>query len=459
MEGSLPGARDGASPAQKGIVFLGLCAIVAIVTSSAQPTVWLALAASPVFLGVIAIQLGAAFEKAEPPGFSQPIGDQRDHWPRYTVLAPLYREAAVVEQFIRALSSLDYPGADLEVLLLLEAHDAETRAALERLSLPDAIRLVLVPEGAPRTKPRALNYGLGHASGVYVTIFDAEDLPDPDQLKRAVLAFEAAPPEVMCLQARLAIDNGPDGWLPLMMAIEYAALFDAIKCGLAVSAWPVALGGTSNHFRREDLVRLGGWDAWNVTEDADLGLRIARLGGQVEDLNSTTLEEAPVSLAGWFGQRRRWLKGWTQTGICHARQPWRGIRAMGLAPWTVGLMQVFGMVIGALTFPLFAAWSISNIWTGDILDNTTWLAFVVNSIALNILLVGGLAMLLPAILGLWRRRMWHLIPWLVTLPVYLLLISAAAWAAMWELIRRPFHWNKTKHGLGRRRPETFRSRR
>jgi len=242
------GARAGLSSPQKALLWTIAGLAAACLCLSDSPAAWLVLPASALFLMIIGVQIGASIESARGAP-REPGGDALRSWPSYSILVPLYREAAVVPQLVQALSQLDYPTGSLEILLLLESEDSETAAAVAAFGLPPHARAVVVPPGAPRTKPRALNHGLHMARGRYLTVYDAEDIPEPDQLRRAVRHFEAAPPEARCLQARLSIDNASDGWLPLMLAIEYAALFDAIKCGLARSAMPVALGGTSNHFR------------------------------------------------------------------------------------------------------------------------------------------------------------------------------------------------------------------
>jgi glycosyltransferase XagB len=457
--GQSPSARDGASAGQRILASALLLLALSIAVFAPAPAALLAIVASPLFLACMMLQLAASFEAHQPLARDKGPGAPERNWPVYSILVPLYREVSVVDQLLAALSALDYPKASLDVVFLTERDDAGTREALDARVLPAWIRIEIVPDGFPRTKPRALNHGLLLAQGLYVTVFDAEDIPDPDQLKLAVLAFEGAPPDVGCLQARLAIDNAPDGWLPLMMSIEYAALFDAVKCGMALGGLPVALGGTSNHFRRADLVAVGGWDAWNVTEDADLGIRLARQGWKVMDLPSTTLEEAPISFRAWLGQRRRWMKGWIQTGISQGRDPVVAIREMGAGAWIAAHSQIFGVVLGALTFPFFAGWFLWNAWTGEVWDASTWPLFLANCLALEIALVGLLVMLLPAIVGLRRRNLWHLAPWLLTAPLYLLLVSLAAWMAVRDFLRQPFHWEKTMHGLGRRRPNLFRSRR
>jgi glycosyltransferase XagB len=452
-------ARDGASLRQKVLASALLLLVVSIAVFTPNPAAMLAILASPLFLACMVLQLAASFEAHQPLARDKAPAAPERSWPVYSILVPLYREVAVLDQLLAALSALDYPEASLDVAFLIEQDDTGIIEALAARTIPPWIRIEIVPAGFPRTKPRALNHGLALVHGLYVTVFDAEDIPDPDQLKLAVLAFESAPPDVGCLQARLAIDNAPDGWLPLMMSIEYAALFDAVKCGMALGGFPVALGGTSNHFRRADLVAIGGWDAWNVTEDADLGIRLARQGWKVMDLPSTTLEEAPIGLSAWLGQRRRWMKGWIQTGISQGRDPVRAIREMGPGAWIAAHSQIFGVVLGALTFPFFAGWFLWNAWTGEVWVATTWPLFLANCLALEIALIGLLVMLLPAIVGLRRRNLWHLTPWLLTAPLYLLLVSLAAWMAVRDFWRQPYHWEKTTHGLGRRRPNLFRNRR
>lgn len=451
-------AREGASAGQWLAFTAVLIVIAAAAVITAKPVAAVALLLSPLYLLHVFFVLGAALEHPPTHVGPEPLPEAQ-FLPSFTVLVPLFREARVAGQLIGALSDIRYADDRLQIIVLLEEDDGETFAAFTARPLPARIEIAIVPAGGPRTKPNALNHGLTLARGEFLTVFDAEDLPDPEQLLQAAALFSRLPPSTVCLQARLVIDNAPDGWLALMMSIEYAALFDATKCGLAAMAMPVVLGGTSNHFRREALMALGGWDAWNVTEDADIGLRIAQHGWLVADLPSTTLEEAPFRLAGWFHQRRRWLKGFIQTFVSHTRHPRRSIAAMGLMNWAAGLMQVAGAMGGALLFPVFTVHMASQIATGAIFDNADWMSAALNTTALWVASCGLLSATVPALIGLWRRRIWHLAPWLLMLPVYLLLISAAAWAAMVDYVREPFRWHKTEHGLGIRRPEAFRSRR
>ena len=234
---------------------------------------------------------------------------------------PLYREAQVVPQFVQAMLALDYPPEKLQILFLTEEDDAETRNAIRALSLPPHFKILVVPDGKPRTKPRACNYGLMHAQGPYVVIYDAEDIPDPLQLKKAVLTFASHGTDVVCVQAKLNFYNIRQNLLTRWFTAEYSAWFNLILPGLQLAKFSLPLGGTSNHFRAAALRALGAWDAYNVTEDCDLGLRLKRYRMNTVILDSTTLEEANPQLKNWLRQRSRWIKGYMQTYLVHMRNP------------------------------------------------------------------------------------------------------------------------------------------
>jgi glycosyltransferase XagB len=271
---------------------------------------------SVLFLGGVYVRSCAIAASLRAPPPRPPAVPDRD-LPTYTIIAPLYREAGMAAQLIASLKAIDYPAAKLEIKLVLEAEDFETTTALREAGLAPNMEIVVAPSGAPRTKPRALNVGLPLARGKLLAIYDAEDRPEPDQLRVAAAAFARARPRVACLQARLAIDNGHEGWLAYFFAAGYAALFDVINPGLGALGMPMPLGGTSNHFRTDLLRRVVGWDAWNVTEDADLGLRFARFGYLIETIDSATIEDAPVKFRDWLGQRTRWMKGWMRLIACY----------------------------------------------------------------------------------------------------------------------------------------------
>jgi cellulose synthase/poly-beta-1,6-N-acetylglucosamine synthase-like glycosyltransferase len=387
--------------------------------------------------------------------------------PVYTLVIPLYREANVVADLCAALMRLDYPLALLDIKLMVEADDAATQAALRALALPAAFEIIVAPDGKPRTKPRALNIALPLARGEFLVVYDAEDAPERDQLRLAVEVFAEQPTYVCCLQARLSIDNQRDGFFAKCFAIEYAALFDVINPGLARLGLPIPLGGTSNHFRVAALRRIHGWDAWNVTEDADLGVRLARLGFQVADLPSTTFEEAPTRYRSWRDQRTRWMKGFLQTAITHSRNPRSSLRDLGATAFISAIALTLGTVLAAMLYPVFvaiallviAAAGIQSIGydVGLLIPDTAlafkenWFGIMAAAIGFVTFAAGALSMIVPAILGVWRRRWFSLFPWLLLMPVYYLLISIAAWRGLYELIVAPSRWNKTQHGISRQR--------
>ena len=376
-----------------------------------------------------------------------------DGLPSYSLLVALYREAEVAPALVVAMAALRYPAAKVEILFLVEAGDTLTRAALERSSLSPNMSIITVPAGLPQTKPRALNYGLGFASGERIAVYDAEDIPEPDQLLRAVQAFAASPVPFACVQARLNVYNSDAGPVARQFTLEYCALFDAILPALANLGWPVPLGGTSNHFCRAALDAAGGWDPFNVTEDADLGFRMARLGQKIGIIASTTWEEAPVTFTGWFGQRTRWLKGWMQTYLVHTRDPLKLWRELG--PWGFIGFQVLmaGMIASALVHPLFLAVLAMQCWSGSCLGfaaggaaTSVWQAGLIG-LGLSYAAAIALAMIMGR-----RRGFKNLTGSALCVPLYWLAISAAAYSAVIELCRFPYHWQKTAHAA---RPVTI----
>ena len=401
------------------------------------------------FLGLAALKLAAVTEPV-PVGRSWRAARIPDpDLPIYTILVPLYRERRVLPKLVAALSRFDYPAAKLDVKILIEADDAETRDAIRHVQLPPFFEVVTVPHGAPRTKPRALNVGLALARGQYVVVYDAEDVPEPGQLRDAVSTFAAHSPDVACLQARLVIDNTADSWLTRFFTVEYGALFDVVNPALARFDLPVPLGGTSNHLKVEPLRRLGGWDAWNVTEDADLAIRLACAGLRVADLPSATLEEAPARLRSWMAQRSRWMKGLLQVTITHSRRPLRNLGRLGLARMLGAIAVIFGAVASAIVYPVFTVILIWQTATGSLFWPDDHGEIWGTAFAATLLAAGLLAMTLPGFAAIARRRWWALWPCALLMPAYYLLVSVGAWRGLIELALDPDRWNKTEHGLAR----------
>lgn len=371
-------------------------------------------------------------------------------WPNYSVLVPLYHEAGVLGDLIHALKQLNYPPTKLKIVLLIESDDPETLSAIPE-DLPVHFEVFVVPEGQPKTKPRALSYGLAATTSEYLTIFDAEDRPHPDQLKTAALFFALGPPSLACLQARLAIDNADECFLSRHFALEYACLFDQMLPWLFRQSWPLPLGGTSNHFRTSALHAVAGWDSYNVTEDADLGIRLERLGYQVGMLPSQTLEEAPVTLQTWLGQRARWHKGWLQTVIVHFQSPAKLTRDLGL----VRTLVLTALFIGTFAFVALHPISIAVLlaFAADVLA-----APVVRPEAIRWAMlfgflgaIGYVGSLAALWMGAYRRSYGIHLSDILGIWLYWLLASMAFYRALWEFARAPHAWNKTEHGLSRRR--------
>ena len=370
--------------------------------------------------------------------------DDRDV-PRYTILVPLFREAAVVPRLTENLTRLDYPKAKLEILLLCEEEDDTTIDAILEANLPPYFQLLVVPDSQPKTKPKACNYGIQQATGKFVVIFDAEDQPDPDQLKKVLLSWERSPDNVVCVQCKLNYFNTEQNLLTRFFATEYALWFDLLLPGLDASGSPIPLGGTSNHFNREVLVELGAWDPFNVTEDADLGLRLHKAGYKTVVLNSTTLEEANSQLHNWIRQRSRWIKGYFQTYLVHMRHPLRLMREIGFASWWSFQFMIGGTIIFVLN-PIF--WVLTTLWlfTEAGLIEDLFPGFVYYAASLQ-LFVFNFVFAYLAVAGSMQRGLFHLVRYALFSPIYWGLMSIGAWMGFYQLFTKPFYWEKTEHGL------------
>lgn len=373
-----------------------------------------------------------------------------DQLPDYTIVVALYREASVIEQLVKAIDAFDYPKDKLDIKLVIEQRDVETLSRIVELRLPARYEIVVAPSGKPQTKPRALNIALSGARGELVVVYDAEDIPAPDQLRLAALRF-AADKDLDCLQARLAIRNHGESWLSKIFAIEYAMLFDVINPGLCALNLPIPLGGSSNHFRARSLVGVGAWDEWNVTEDADLGVRLSRFGYKIKTLDSDTWEEAPYEFGNWFRQRVRWQKGWMQTFIVHSRRPIFFWRDLGPRRALAGATVIIGAIFGCLFWPAFAIGTVWRALTAGQGTLSPWREL--NDVFTYILALAGVwTILLPAVIAAKFRRLKVTTSVLVLLPVYYLLVSAATWAAAFDQVLRPHYWAKTAHGRSRQGP-------
>ena len=386
---------------------------------------------------------------------SQPAADRvASELPVYTVLVPLHREARIVPSLVERLQSINYPRSRLQILLLVESDDEETQAAIEQHRLPRHIRPMLMPPGEPRTKPRALNIGLQDARGEYIVIYDAEDQPGPDQLRKAVEAFRSLPADVVCVQARLLFYNRSQSLLARLFAIDYALWYHQFLPGLTKGLTRpgsfVPLGGTSNHFRVEELRRMGGWDPFNVTEDCDLGVRLGREGLRVAMLDSTTWEEAVPYARPWVRQRSRWVKGYLQTYLVHMRRPLQLLRELGPRGFAdfqllVGASSLL-LLINPLMWLLTAAYVASKgTPTGAFIESLyppeVYYPALLSLVAWNFIFFYSNAYVCV------RHGFLDLTRYAVLTPVYWTLMSVGAWMGLISLIHNPFYWAKTEHGV------------
>ena len=363
--------------------------------------------------------------------------------PVYTILVPLFKEAHMVPQIVQALRALDYPEVKLDIKLLLEEGDLPTIAAALDMKLPPFFDVLIVPSCQPQTKPKALNYGLQFAKGEYVVIYDAEDLPEPSQLKKALVLFAQNNERLACVQAKLNFYNGRQNWLTKQFCVEYCSLFDGVLPSLGAFGFPLPLGGTSNHFRADVLVGVGGWDPFNVTEDADLGMRLYRRGFHAKILPATTYEEACSGLKNWFMQRTRWLKGWMQTYMVHMRTPFKLLRELGLWKF-IGFQAIIGgPIFSCLAHPVFLGILFWQMPFADLPNNVWVLGLWV--LSLFNLSIGYLATMWLGVIGLRLRNLSGFSFSILTIPLYWILISLAAYRALFQFIYAPFHWEKTHH--------------
>ncbi|WP_157699552.1 glycosyltransferase family 2 protein [Pseudorhodoplanes sinuspersici] len=450
LRATRPDLSAGTTRSRRPLAFFGVGLAVMLLLAGLQTslTIVVDLALAFIFLSWSGLRVFAIFLSSVP----QQLAPVRDDaaLPLYSVIAAIYNEAESVPALIEALKRIDYPRERLDIKIVVERDDTLTRHALNQLNLAAPFEIVVAPSAGPRTKPKALNAALPFSRGQYVVVYDAEDRPDPLQLRIALAAFESGDVRLACVQARLTIDNTEDSWLTRLFTAEYAGLFDVFLPGLAAFRMPLPLGGTSNHFHTATLRKLGGWDPYNVTEDADLGIRLARMGLHTTVIPSSTHEEAPARVAAWIKQRSRWFKGYLQTWAVHMHNPLKLWHDLGAAGFVVFQMVVGGAVLAALVHGVFI-----GVLTWQLASGLFWpaksgvLEMMFLGLYVTTLTMGYVLSALLGFIGLSRRRALDSVWYLIWTPLYWLLLSTAAWYAIYQLIRAPYHWEKTQHGLAR----------
>ncbi len=390
--------------------------------------------------------------------------------PIYTILIPVYKESEVIPNIINNMNKLDYPKEKLDIKLLIEEKDSETIEACKKYGIigepqetlfglsketyKEMVKMfdpIIIPDAPIKTKPRACNYGLYRAYGEHIVIYDAEDEPEPDQLKKAIVAFQKLGDEYACLQAHLNFYNPKENLLARWFALEYTFWFDYWLQGLDISGAPLPLGGTSNHFKTKTLKELGGWDPYNVTEDADLGVRISQKRYKTAMLNSYTLEEANLRVGNWIRQRSRWIKGYVQTFFVHMRHPIKLFRKLGIKQ-SLYFILTFGFnILFPLVNPLL--WLITILTFVFPESTLTLFTPEVKTICEFNLILGNLVYIILHIGPTVIKEHYTSIPFAVLIPLYWVLMSYAAWKGTLQLITKPFYWEKTQHGLTSYKPK------
>lgn len=430
--------------ARKGLFLLAIAALVVGFPAQALAAcvAWV-LVANLATTALRLIALVARWRsRGKPRGTATRISEHRGR-PRVSILVPLKGEAIIAGQLLAALRKMDYPEPLLDIKLVLEAHDKATLAAIERAGMPPTVEVVTVPRGAVETKPRAMNYALPFCKGEIVGVYDAEDAPDPQQIETVVRHFLQADPKVACLQGCLDFYNIDRNVLSRWFTIDYAAWFRVNLRGFERAGLPIPLGGTTVFFRRRALEGIGCWDAHNVTEDADLGMRLARAGYRCEMIETTTAEEACSDGARqWIRQRSRWLKGYAITWATHMRAPvklWRDLGPLGFA----GFQIVFlGGLTAYLALPFLWIAALAGLAGAPVAE---LLPAGAAPALLAALWIGVLVDWTGAVIALVETGRARLIPLVPTLPLYGMLGAVAAWRAIAEIFWKPFHWHKTQH--------------
>lgn len=373
-------------------------------------------------------------------------------WPVYSFLIPMYKEPETLKQMLQALIDLDYPQDKKDVQFLLEEDDELTLNAARGLEMPPSFRVTIIPPSMPRTKPKACNIGLGVAKGEYLVIYDAEDIPEPDQIKKAVLAFEASPANVACVQSRLNYYNPRQNLLTRWFTAEYSSWYDLQLPGLAAMGAVIPLGGTSNHFKIDVLRALMGWDAYNVTEDCDLGVRLVRAGYTTRMLETTTWEEACSVVPFWIKQRTRWQKGYIQTWFVHMRSPIKLAREIGFVNFCHYQLLIGGGPFSVLINPIF--WLMALVWFFLRPQGLTHLfPGPIFAAGAACLFVGNFVFVYINLLACCKRKNDDLMWWSLLTPIYWVMMSYSGWRAFFQFFKDPFVWEKTQHGLNQAQGE------
>ena len=428
------------------VMVCGVLALSALaVTLGSAAIVFQAFVACAIFGLTLSILLKTALLLTPAPVVAVPAMETTAMlWPRISVMVPLFRETKIAERLIERIKMLEYPRSHLDVILLPEHSDPQTKRVLTKTPLPSWIRIIEIPKGTVQTKPRAMNFALPFCKGDIIGIYDAEDAPEPNQLVKVATQFAHSPPSVVCLQGRLDFYNTHSNWMARCFTIEYASWFRMMLPRLSALGGVIPLGGTTLFFRKSALLELGAWDAHNVTEDADLGIRLSRAGYECRILDSTTFEEANNRPLSWIKQRSRWLKGYAITYLVHMRAPRDLWRDLGAKKFVLFQLVFLNTLIGFLVAPVFWVFWVAAFGLIDLglMGISNWVYWGISALCLASFLI-EMRLNTCAV-----RQSGHIAlrRWILSVYLYFPLGSLAMYKAAWEMITAPFYWDKTDHG-------------
>jgi len=366
--------------------------------------------------------------------------------PIYSILIPLYKEASVLKQIVSVINNLNYPKNKLDVKLLLEEDDLETINAVKKMKLPRYFETVIIPHSFPKGKPKALNIGLTKIKGKYLTIYDAEDIVDRDQLKKVYLVFKNAPDNVGCVHSKLNFYNKNQNWLTKIFTTEYTYWYELCMPWLIKDQYIVPFGGNSVHFKTEVIKKMGGWDPYNVTEDCEIGIRLYRKGYVAEYVNSITTEEAVLTTKAWIRQRSRWMKGYILTSFVNLRHPVRLYKELGLKKILSFFLIILGTPIIHLLNLLFGTLTILWFLTYSPVIKAFFPWYILYPSLISFVF-GNFMMIYLGMIGSVNNKYYNLVKWNLLSPLYWLLMAVATVKSVFQLIIAPHFWEKTAHGF------------
>lgn len=368
-----------------------------------------------------------------------------DELPVVSVFIPLYHENEIIPQIFRYITDFDYPQDKLDIIFILESTDTETAKAFIDMHPPAHFKALLSPDVEPKTKPKAMNVAFKEARGDVLVIFDAEVLPERDQIKRAVATFKRFP-EAKYLHTRMDVYNAEENWITKLYTAEFCYFYHYLMPGLIESKYPVPISGHSTYFRKEVIEKVGAWDAYNVAEDCDIGIRIYRKGfGSGAMLDSHTWEQSTTTIPTWVRQRTRWIQGFIQTSMVQLRYPLLLKRELG--SWKNFLVFLF-LVPGNVVLNMLNMFQ----WVMFIIWNTTHAPFlqvaysgIVLYLATTCFLVGNFLFTFFSMYGLYERKHFRIVPWATLSFAYWIMLGIATFRAALHLFLHPHKWDHTKH--------------